>query len=176
MPHLECISKAQYYQVLTDWQIMPSAEDFRLSQTVLTSPALVYVSEFVLYFYCLQKSECWASVVLSIGASTVKDHLYGLFGNLGVLLQLLAQLGSTTCPGPLLQSRVEWPCSAGKCWILAWKRVPSTELLVPLLTVLTGSVVFSSAHFMWYHHSIRQGDYSQNNNLKQKLTSQGAAE
>lgn len=60
MPHLECISKAQYYQVLTDWQIMPSAEDFRLSQTLLTSPALVYVSEFVLYFYCLQKSECWA--------------------------------------------------------------------------------------------------------------------
>lgn len=34
--------------------------------------------------------------------------------------------------------------------MLAWKRVPSTELLVPLVTVLTGSVVLSSAWFVWH--------------------------
>lgn len=34
-------------------------------------------------------------------------------------------------------------------YLLAWKRVPSTELLVQLIKILTGSVCFSTLHSLY---------------------------
>lgn len=108
------------------------------------------------------------SVVLGIGANPGKDFIfmYILCGLFGSAAAAPGTAGSTISPGPQLQTKEGWPYRAGKCWMLAWKRLPSAELLVP---ALNSSAKFCSSQLSTVYvvpYSTRQGDYSPNSNLK----------